>query len=387
MGSILLAGADAESGAALAGALREIAGDLEVLCADEAGVEAVFSAEQPSVVVLGPLLETSAAMALARRFAAATPPCEVVLVAVEPSTELMRTAMRVGVRDVLSAEDDFVEVAEAVRLAHGSAMQRGRTQVEKAVRAERRLAKVVTVFGTKGGVGKSVVATNMAVALAQAGHAVMLLDLDLQFGDTAIMLQLVPERTIFDAVQSFDRLDAEMLKGFLIEHSSGVRALLAPVHPEEAEAVTASRVATIIGLLRELADFVVIDTPASFNDVVLGALEQSDEVYTIATMDVPSVKNVKVSLQKLQQLGLDGGRTRLVLNRADSKVGLQPADIESATGQGIVAKIPSDRLVPRAVNKGIPVVVDAPRSPVARALNALAQLASQRMEEVDADVA
>jgi pilus assembly protein CpaE len=182
-----------------------------------------------------------------------------------------------------------------------------------------------------------------------------------------------PDRTIFDAAQAFDRLDAEMLEGFLIAHDSGLRALLAPVRPEDAESVTAGRVAQILRTLRKLADVVVVDTPASLSDVVLTALEQSDVILAVATMDVPSVKNTKVALQKLHQLGLDGRGVQLVLNRADSKVWLDPHEIERAMSDRIIARVPSDRLVPRCVNMGVPVVLHSPRSAVARSISALAR--------------
>jgi pilus assembly protein CpaE len=178
-----------------------------------------------------------------------------------------------------------------------------------------------------------------------------------------------------------------MLTGFLLEHESGVRLLAAPVHPEEAEIVTSATVGKIISLLRDLFDYVVIDTPAYLNDVVITALEQSDEIYAVTTMDLPSVKNVRIMLQKLRQLGTDMDRARLVLNRADSKVGLQMSDVASALEREIVAKVPSDRLVPLSVNRGNPVVLDAPRSAVAKSLIALSQLASQRDEGVHAGVA
>jgi pilus assembly protein CpaE len=281
------------------------------------------------------------------------------------------------VRDVLDAKDDVESLASSVVSAVES-VSRQRTSVSPEASAatalEPTVGKVITVFSPKGGVGKSVLSTNLSAAIAkELGRSVILVDLDLQFGDVAVMLQMPPSRTIFDAAQAFDRLDAEMLEGFLIAHESGLRALLAPVQPEEAESVTTGRITQILKILRGLADFVVIDTPASLSEVVLTALEQSDLILAVATMDVPSVKNTKVSLQKLQQLGFDSRTIQLVLNRADSKVWLDPHEIEVATGNQIIARIPSDRLVPRSVNKGIPVVLDSPRSAVARAIAALAR--------------
>jgi len=281
--------------------------------------------------------------------------------------------MRIGIRDVIPAEQPWAETAPVLMavMEESTARRPAAVAIDSAEPVKH--GRVVTIFSTKGGVGKSVIACNVATALAQAGSNVILVDLDLQFGDTGIMLDLKPERTIFDAAQNFDRLDPQMLKGYLVKHSSGAQVLLAPVHPEDADAVTVSRIAVILGMLREIADVVVVDTAAAFDDVVLAAIDASDIVYAVATMDVASIKNTRVSLQKLRQLGYDSGLIKLVLNRADSKVWLDAGEVETSLNSEATARIPSDRLVPRSVNRGVPVVLDSPRSPVSRSLVELAK--------------
>jgi pilus assembly protein CpaE len=353
-------------------------------CPDGAACLSAVSAERPTVVLVGPADEPSQGIALAAHIESEGLDTSVVMVTATSDTELLRTAMKAGVRDVLVA-DDGIDAAVASVLAADRVITRRREsacgQASDAVTPPP-AGRVITVFSTKGGVGKSVLSTNLAAVLAHdLGKRTILVDLDLEFGDVSVMLQIPPDRTIFNAAQVFDRLDAEMLRGFLAAHDSGLMALLAPVRPEEAETVTTGRVAQIIALLRTMADYVVVDTPASLSDVVLTALEQSDVVLAVATLDVPSVKNTKVSLQKLHQLGLDGGLVRLVLNRADSKVWLEPHEIEKAIADRIVARIPSDRLVPRSVNKGVPVVLDAPRSAVARSIVALARLVTAEQDK------
>ena len=164
----------------------------------------------------------------------------------------------------------------------------------------------------------------------------------------------------------------EMLKGLLVKHESGVRALLAPVRPEDAEMVTAARVGRIIDLVRQMADFVVIDTPGNMSEVVLTAVDKSNVVLAVSTMDMPSVKNMRVAVQKLSQLGYGNGLIKLTLNRADSKVLMEVSDVEDALGSKVFVRIPSDRLVPRSVNKGVPIVSDQPKSGVARSIVELA---------------
>jgi pilus assembly protein CpaE len=339
-------------------------------------------AEQAHVAVFGPGVPVDAGIAFGEQLASARPPVAVVLMAPRVSTELLRQALRAGLRDVLSAEahspGDVVASVDAAFAAAASA----RGLAEAAVEApdEVPVGQVVTVFSTKGGVGKSVLATNIAVALAaDSQRRVVLVDLDLGSGDDGIMLDLQPAHTIADAVAAIDRLDTDMLQGLLVTHRSGLRALLAPVCPEDAEMITSAKLGRILDLVRQVADFVVIDTAGALDEVVLTAVDKSDVVLAVATMDMPSVKNMRVSLQKLSQLGYRNGLVRLVLNRADSKVLMEIADVEQALSTRVTARIPSDRLVPRSVNKGVPIVLEAPRSGVARSIVELAaSVASDR---------
>ena len=354
-----------------------VGSELEVVtCATLVESSSAVVGGLPTVIVACPSISTADAMRLAALQWEDGSDTAVLVVAPKVDAKLLRGALTARVRDVLDVKDGAEALAAAIIALDGAvSRQRTLTPAESApvpapVPIE---GKVITVFSPKGGVGKSVLSTNLSTAIAQElGRSAILVDLDLQFGDVAVMLHLPPTRTIFDAVQAFDRLDKEMLEGFLVTHESGLRVLLAPLQPEEAESVTTARIAKILKMLRGMADFVVIDTPAALSEVVLTALEQSDLILAVATMDVPSVKNTKVSLQKLQQLGFDMRAIRLVLNRADSKVWLDPHEIELATSNKIIAHIPSDRLVPRSVNKGVPVVLDSPRSAVARSIAALA---------------
>ncbi len=341
-------------------------------------VKSIVQLREPDLVLIGPSIEQNLAMSVAQELAVEHPNTAFVLVAKEVSTELLHQALRSGLRDVVSAGETFDGVAQCVSAALQSTLDR-RSAVRKELPADKlevaRRGRVATVFSTKGGVGKTVIASNIGVALASTlKRSVVLIDLDLQFGDTGIVLNLVPERTIYDALQVFDRLDVEMIKGFLTEHESGLKVLLAPIRPEEAEFITVSRLGAVIDLLREIADFVIIDTAAAFDDVVLAAIDRSDDVFAVATMDVASIKNTRVSLQKLGQMGYDSDKVHLVLNRADSKVWLDPDEVERVIVGRAVVKIPSDRLVPRSVNRGVPVVLDSPKSAVAHSLVALAEL-------------
>lgn len=340
---------------------------------------------KPQVLVIGPSFVGELAFELAS-FLRSQGLTSTVFAAAQVDAPTLRSALRAGAADVVSITDDLSEIGAAVDRAVESVRVVG-MPATAGKDAEAAGGKVVTVFSTKGGVGKTVLSTNLGVALAKAGKNVVIVDLDLDFGDVAIMLGMKPTKTIYDAMQQFDRLDETLLEGLLETHSSGAKVLLAPVRPEDAECISASRIAHVINMLRSMFEYVVVDTSPSFSEPVLAAIDKSDQVYVITMMDVASIKNTRISLQKLSQLGYDERRIRLVLNRADSKVLLELPEVEKAITGPVVAHIPSDRIVPRSVNKGVPVVLEAPRSGVARAILSLAKQVQSDNEKEAADVA
>ena len=330
----------------------------------------------PVVAVLGPSCATPEGLADAERLITEHPEVAAVLIAAELSTEVFRQALRAGIKDVLAAPVDTSALAESVRRVGETLATFRRAEPTAPTAVEGDLGKVLTVFSTKGGAGKSVIAANLAVILAKrTDKPVVLVDADLQFGDVAVMLKLAPQHTIVDAVASGDRLDAGLLQNILVRHEpSGVYVLPAPLEPQFADQIAAAEMIQIIELLRTFAGYVVIDTPAHFNDVVLGLIEISDEVLLIAGMDIPNIKNVKIGLQTLRLLNTPMSKLHLILNRANSKVKLDVSEVERTLQVKAECLIPSDIMVPQSVNKGTPVVLDNPKSGVARSIEQLADM-------------
>jgi pilus assembly protein CpaE len=331
----------------------------------------------PVVIVLGPSFAGSPELAAVEQLLAARRDVGAIMVTNELSTDMLQRALRSGVKDVLQAPIEPAQLAEAVaRVASGLVMAAPVPAVPGVIEGDGELGRVVTVFSTKGGAGKSVVATNLAVILAQrAPKPVVLVDADLQFGDIAVMLKLSPQHTIVDAVSALDRLDMPLLQSLLIDHvPSGLKVLPAPLEPAFADQIGAPEMVRIVEMLRTFCSFVIIDTPAYFNDVVLGLIEISDDVLLVAGMDIPNIKNVKIGLQTLRLLNTPMEKLRLVLNRANSKVKLDVGEVERTLGIQAQSLIPSDVVVPQAVNKGEPVVLSAPRSGVTQAINQLADI-------------
>jgi len=342
------------------------------------GVEERYT--QPFLLVLGPSCSVVPGVTGAEGLLARRSDVGAILIAQNLSTEVFQRAMRSGVRDVLGSPVDTGQLNEAVRrvgqslVAAGRPLAAGTAAPVAADEEPATLGKVITVFSTKGGAGKSVLATNLGVILAQrAEGTVALVDADLQFGDIAVMLKLAPQHTIVDAVGSFERLDVGFLESLLATHQpSGLKVLPAPLEPAFADQIGAEQMNTIIRLLRTFCDFVVVDTPAYFNDVVLGLIEESDDVLLVAGMDIPNIKNVKIGLQTLRLLNTPMSKIHLILNRANSKVKLEVSEVERTLQVKADALIPSDIVVPQSVNKGTPVVIDAPRSSIAKSLEQLA---------------
>lgn len=331
-----------------------------------------------SVVVVGPSLIGELAFSLAG-IVAAGGLTSTVLVAETVDATLLRTALRSDVSDVVGESDSIADIADAIGRALAAA-ERARlaARLNAGVTGNGPNGHLVTVFSAKGGVGKTAIATNLAVALAGLGQgSVALVDLDLELGDVAIVLGMKPERTIYDVTQVFDRLDSEMLEGFLEHHPSGLKVLMAPLKPEEAETITSAQVGQILDMLRSRFDYVIIDTCPSFSEGVLAAFDRSDGIYLVASTDVTAIKSARVALQKLAQLGYDQTLVKLVLNRSDNRLKLPIHEIEEAIGLSISCRVPSDIVVPRSQNKGVPVVTDSPRCEVARALVTMAKQTAQ----------
>ena len=330
---------------------------------------------EPMVVVFGPSYSDAAGLSEVEKLTRQRPEVSAILVVEELSTQTMQAALRAGVKDVATVAESGQLIEAVNRVAETMVVVPVRPR-GAAAGAPADVGRVITIFSTKGGAGKSVVASNLAVILAKrTDKPVVLVDADLQFGDVAVMLKLTPQHTIVDAVGSMHRLDASLLQSLLVRHEqSGLLVLPAPLEPAFADQVSAADLAKIVQILQTFAGYVIIDTPAQFNDVVLNLLEVSDDILLIAGMDIPNIKNVKLGLQTLRLLNTPMNKIKLVLNRANSKVKLDVSEVERALAVKADSLIPSDIVVPQSVNKGVPAVLDAPKSGVARSLSQLADL-------------
>lgn len=334
----------------------------------------------PDVVAFGPDVPVETALRVARHLDRDHPEVTVMLVT-KPSPKLWEYAMRAGVEVVLSPEAAGDEVREEFDRALEAADRRRENLVSE-VDVPRHSHRVIAVISPKGGAGKSVVSSNLAVGLAQvAPGKVAIADLDLQFGDVAGALQLVPEHSMADAAKLNGNLDLTNLKVFLTPHPSNLYALCAPDSPAEGEAVDPGQAGRILELLQEEFRYVVVDTGAGLGEHTLAAIEAATDFVFVGAMDVPSVRSLRKEIEALDQLGMTHQVRHFVLNRADSRVGLDVADVEATVGLRVDVALPSTRAVPLTFNQGTPIVQTDPRSPVARELMKLVG----RFAEIPAD--
>ena len=236
------------------------------------------------------------------------------------------------------------------------------------------LSPMICVLGPKGGTGKTLTSSNLAVSLARKGRKVALVDLDLQFGDIGLALGLKPERTIYDLAKSAGSLDADKVDDYLIDHPSGVRVLMGPTRPDQAAAITVEFLREVYANLRSTHDFVIVDTAPGFTPEVIASVDSSSHICMVGMLDSLSLKNTKLGLETLELMGYDPERIRFVLNRSDTRVGIARDEVEAIIARTPDIFVPSDRDIPRSFNEGVPIASSKSKSEAARAFVELAAL-------------
>jgi pilus assembly protein CpaE len=335
--------------------------------ADLSTVDSMLTGDPGELLVLiGPDVSLGAAADFAAAQRLARPALGVVLIRHAPGIEDLTVAIRAGIREVVAASD-------ATGLAQACERSRALSSATPAAppAAPSPSGKVVTVFATKGGCGKTTLATNLATTLA-TGHRVCLVDLDLAFGDVAISLQLQPKRSLVDAVAMGEGMDETGISGLLTPFRRGLDCVLAPVEPGDAERVPATLIEDLLRVLRGMFDYVVVDTPPQFNEHVLKALDAADLHVLPTTPDVPTLKNLRLTLEMLDLLGYPREARALVLNREDPRVGMTAADVERALATPLAARIPASLEVTASINRGVPITVEQPDHKVSVAIRELA---------------
>ena len=375
--------------------------DIDVVGAASSGREAVEMAVRlsPDVVLMDINMPDMDGIAATEQLTATAPGVAVVMMSVQGEADYLRRSMLAGAREFLVKPFSSDELTSSIRQV--SARER-----DKATRLQvvpvatggggaaggadgREPGLVVAVFSPKGGVGRTTLAVNLAVAAgSELGKRVALMDGSFQFGDVGVLLNLNPRgKSIADLIPELDAGELDSIDTFLIEHTAGIRVLLAPPTPETAEMITAAGVKRVLESLRMNHDLVVVDCTAFFNDTTLAILDSADIILTMLSLEITSIKNMRLFLEVAEQLGYESGKVRLVLNRADSALGIRVADVEHSIGRKVDETIVSDgRSVVYALNRGVPFFLSNREAQVSQDILRLARtVVGERSAKAESD--
>jgi pilus assembly protein CpaE len=339
--------------------------DIEVVGAAASGAEALQMAAAilPDVVLMDINMPDMDGITATELLSAQVPTTAIVMMSVQGEADYLRRSMLAGAREFLVKPFSSDELTASIRQVHAREHEKrvrygAPTAIEARASAAHEPGRIVAVFSPKGGVGRTTIAVNVAVAAAsEPGSRVVLVDGSFQFGDVGVLLNLNPKnKSIADLVPELEAGgEPESLDTFLMTHSSGLKVLLAPPSPELAETVTPAAAKRVLEVLRGRYDIVVVDCASSFSDATLAILDIADTILTVLTLEITSIKNLRLFLEVADQLGYPTDKVQLVLNRADSALGIRVADVEHSIGRKVDHTVVSDgRSVVYALNRGVP---------------------------------
>jgi len=362
--------------------------DMEVAGTAGGGQEAVNMAKQhrPHVILMDINMPDMDGITATEIISNTVPESPIIMMSVQGEQDYLRRSMLAGAREFLVKPFSADELINSIRHVHElEKVRRARYAPVAPVApvggpaapvAGRETGKIITFFSPKGGVGRTTIATNLAVALHQlTGKPVVLVDGSLPFGDIAVILNMSPKaKTIADLIGSFETADSDVVESILVQHSTGIKVMLAPPTPESTELITGAHIKHVLELLRERYAYIVVDTWPSFQEQVITMLDVADVILTLMTLEITSLKNVRVFMEVVEKLGYDEAKVQLVANRNDSSGGIKASDVEASLGRKIPHTIVSDgRTLVLAVNRGVPFVISHRDSQVAKDIFALAQ--------------
>ncbi len=357
---------------------------VEVAGSAASGEEAIQMAMdvRPDVVVMDINMPGMDGIAAAELISQRLPTVAIIMMSVHGEAEQMRRSLQAGAREFLVKPFSSDEFSETIKRVYDREEAR-RHQIQASMPAGPPAEaadpdiehQVIGIFSPKGGSGRTTIATNLAIAIKQqTGARVALLDANLQFGDVGVLLNLNPKtRSIVDLADGGDP-DSDLVESVMIEHASGIRALLAPPTPEGADLITPAYLKTVVGHLRTMHAYTVVDLPSGINDHSLAIMDAADQIVIMAALEITAIKNLRLFLEVADQLGYERSKLRIVMNRSDATQGIRMGDVEGSIRRPIDGTIISDgRLAVLAVNRGVPFIISNPESPLSRDVNRLAQ--------------
>ena len=346
--------------------------DVKIVSETRGGISALDKIENidPEMVIMTFDEHDTDVLNIAERIYMGRPGCIIIFLVDTLSTDVLQRAMSAGVRNVTLFPENGYDFSEWLKTIHNN--EKMRSQALEQTRSISWISKVITIFAAKGGIGKTTVAVNLAAKLAEQNKKVALLDFDLEFGDVSVFLNLDVKDTLAELLMEKTEFDIDTIRSYMNVHSSGVHVLCAPKSPEQSEGINANHIEKLMNTLRSYYDYVIIDTPASFNDITLTAIEGSALVIFMTGFDISILRNSKLSINLLDNLQ-QKEKVRVLINR-DMEGNITTNDVEKILGKPIWARIPSDYfLAVNALNKGLPFVISSPKSKMSLAFDEIAE--------------
>ena len=369
--------------------LLQFESDVEVVGAARSGKEGIQMCQEfdPDVVLMDINMPDIDGIAATEQIRHKSPHIQIVILSVQSDQNYMRRAMLAGARDFLTKPPMGDELMSAIRRAAEVArLERAKNSQGRGASAASSMpvmsgpaglaqGKLVTLYSSKGGVGTTTLAVNLAIALHNDDTRVVLVDSNLQFGDVAVFVNEQGKNTIVEIAPRVDELDAEIVQDIMIKHEpSGIHILAAPQRPEQAENVSPEQFAKVLSFLRRLYAYIVIDTTPTLSDITLTVIDNSDAIVLVTTQEIPAIKNARLFLDLLQTMGVGRERIVFVMNKYDKRIAITPQRVSENLKQEIAVVIPLDeRVVIPAVNRGVPFILDNKAQPVGRGIFALAE--------------
>ena len=344
--------------------------DVEVVGQAGNGQEAIESArqQQPDIILMDINMPIVDGISASQSITQSVPQCQIIIMSVQSEADYLRQAMLAGARDFLMKPFSGDELMAAIRRVHETRptiIRQPTTTEAQTVKSDQgntaplKAGNVIAIYSPKGGSGCTTLAINTAVALAMRGHKTLLLDANLQFGDVAVTLNMRPTSTIVDLADRVNELDADLISSVSLEHNSGLRVLLSPPKPEMAELVTAENLESIVGALRNLFDFVIIDTASGLHDTTITVLDSADRIVLVAQQSLASLTNARRFFDLFDALTNDVKKILLIVNRTSDKFGISVKDVSNALRRPVVASVVQDDLaVTNAADRGLPLLAN-----------------------------
>lgn len=372
--------------------------DIDVVGTAINGREAIEAAKelQPDIVLMDINMPDMDGIAAAEIITTQVPHAQLIMMSVQGDADYLRRSMLAGARDFLIkpfSGDDLINTIHRVQdLGATRRVPTPAAPVEEAAAPAQRIrtrtgGQIIALFSPQGGVGCTTLATNLAIAARlNSNKKVALMDCNLQFGDVGLFLNLQSGKTIVDLVSMIDDLDPELVEDVMLPHSSGIRVLLAPLRPEMADLVTADHVRRILTTMQQAFDLIFVDTWPFLHEITLTVMDMCDRLLLVLSPEIPPVKNAKLFFEVMEAMQFPTERLALVLNRVDSRGGINPRDIEMSIQHSLTAQIVADwRLASHAVNHGVPFVISHRDAALSRTISELAYLFLAKETETTAE--